>query len=325
MNHNGDPALARGLVDAAADAGADVVKFQSFRSERLVRHDAPKARYQQETTSASEGQFEMLRRLELSEEAHAALVNHARERGIEFLSTPFDETSVDLLERLGVRRFKIASGEITNLPLLRHIGSQRKPVILSTGMSTLDEIGAALEAVRDAGASDVTLLHCVSDYPTRPEDVNLRVMISLQERFGVAVGFSDHTQGIAVAIAAVALGARVIEKHLTLDRSLPGPDHRASLEPREFAQLVRCIREAEVSIGDGYKRLTVEEQSTRRVARRSLVAAVDLSAGTVLEPRHVTAKRPGTGISPMEIDRVLGRTLRRAVAQDALLTWDALE
>jgi N-acetylneuraminate synthase/N,N'-diacetyllegionaminate synthase len=325
VNHNGDPGLAERLVDVAADAGADAVKFQTFRAEALVRRGTPKAAYQVETTGAGEGQLEMLRRLELDEPAHRALAERSRRRGLTFLSTPFDEASVDLLERIGVPRFKVPSGEVTNLLLLRHVGSKRRPVILSTGMATLEEVGAAVDALVGAGAPEVTLLHCVSDYPTRPEDVNLRAMQTLRERFMRPVGLSDHTRGIAVPLAAAALGAVAIEKHVTLDRALPGPDHRASLEPHELREMVRGIREVEAALGDGVRRLTPGEMETRRIARRSLVAAEDLPAGTLLEVRHVTAKRPGAGIPPMELDRILGRRLKRAVSRDELLTWDALE
>jgi N-acetylneuraminate synthase/N,N'-diacetyllegionaminate synthase len=325
VNHNGDPVRAEELVDIAARAGADAVKFQTFRAAHLVQEDAPKAPYQKETTGSAESQYEMLRKLELSEAAHESLAQRCRERGLEFLSTPFDPASADLLERLGVARYKIASGEITNLPLLLHVGSKGKPVILSTGMSSLEEIGAALGSLRSAGAPGVTLLHCVSDYPTRPEDVNLRVMETLRSRFGVPVGFSDHTSGIAVPIAAAALGATVIEKHFTTDRKLPGPDHRASLEPGELAAMVRGIRDAEKALGDGHRRLTPGEISTRPIARRSLVAAEDLPPGTVVEARHLTARRPGTGISPMEIDRLVGRRLKTAVRKDSMITWAHLE
>lgn len=324
VNHNGDPELARRLVDLAAEAGADAVKFQTFRADALVRKDAPKADYQKATTGSAEGQYEMLRKLELSEEAHRTLAAHCRARGIEFLSTPFDESAADLLERIGVARYKIGSGEITNLFLLRHIAAKKKPVILSTGMSTIDEVGAAVSALRAAGTTDLRLLHCVSDYPTRPEDMNLRVMETLRSRFGVPVGLSDHTQGTAVALAAVALGAVAVEKHVTLDSGLPGPDHRASLEPADLRAMIRGIREVEAALGVPEKTLTSGEASTRQVARRSLVAAADLAPGTVLHQSNLAAKRPGTGISPMELDRVVGRKLRRAVSRDAILSWDDL-
>jgi len=324
VNHGGDLDRAIQLVDRAAMAGADAVKFQTFRADTLVRRDAPKADYQIAATGNAESQYEMLRKLELSEEDHRRLAGHCKDRKIEFLSTPFDEDSADLLERIGVERFKIGSGEITNLLLLRHIAAKRKPVILSTGMSTLDDVEAALSALKRAGATDLRLLHCVSDYPTRPEDMNLRVMETLRNRFRVPVGLSDHTTGIAVSLAAVALGAVAIEKHITLDRTLPGPDHRASLEPAELEALVKGIREIEAALGSSEKRLTEGERSTQKVARRSLVAREAVAAGVPLERRHLAAKRPGLGISPMELDQVLGRTLKRPLAKDAILKWDDL-
>lgn len=325
VNHNGDPVLARRMVDVAADAGADAVKFQTFHADALAREDAPKAEYQKETTGTTESQYAMLRKLELPDELHCDLAERSRERGIEFLSTAFDERSADLLDHLGMPRFKVASGEITNLPLLQHVAAKRKPVILSTGMSTLPEIGAALGILEKGGAAGITLLHCVSDYPTRPQDVNLRVMELLRRTFGVPVGFSDHTPGASVALAAVALGAVIIEKHFTLDRNLPGPDHRASLDPGALRDLISGIREVEAALGREEKRLTAGEESTRLVARRSLVAAEDLPAGTVLEARHLLAKRPGRGISPMQMGLVIGRQLRSPVNRDSLLSWDLFE
>lgn len=324
VNHNGDLGRALDLVDRSAAAGADAVKFQTFRADSLVRPDAPKAEYQVATTGNAENQYEMLRKLELSEDAHRSLAQRCRERRIEFLSTPFDEGSVDLLERIGVTRYKIGSGEITNLFLLRHIAAKRRPVILSTGMSTLDDVHLALQALGAGGASDITLLHCVSDYPTRPEDINLRVMDTLRTRFGLPVGLSDHTTGIAISLAAAARGAVVLEKHVTLDRTLAGPDHRASLEPGELADLVKGVREIEVALGSPEKGLTAGERSTQKVARRSLVAAEAVGAGVVLERRHLAAKRPGTGISPMDVDKVLGRRLKRPLAKDAPIAWDDL-
>jgi N-acetylneuraminate synthase len=325
VNHNGNLDLAKQLVEVAKAAGADAVKFQSFRTDRLVRSDAPKADYQKETTGADGGQMEMLRGLELSPSSHRFLARTCSDLGIEFVSSPFDEESADLLDSLGVRRFKVASGEITNLILLRHIAKKGKPLIISTGMAVLDEIRAAVDAVRAAGVSDITLLHCVSDYPTRPEDVNLRFMESLRDAFRLPVGLSDHTPGIAVSIAAVALGACVIEKHITLGHDLGGPDHRASMEPDEFTALVRGIREAESALGSREKQLTPGEQRTRQVARRSLMAAAAMPAGTILESRHLTSKRPGTGLSPMELDKVLGKRLRVAKERDEMIGWGDLE
>jgi N-acetylneuraminate synthase len=316
VNHNGDLELARRLVDLAAEAGADAVKFQTFTADALVRRNAPKAEYQKETTGEAEGQHGMLRKLELGESAHRELADRCRSRGIEFLSTPFDESAADLLERIGVNRFKLASGEVTNLLLLRHVAAKGKPVILSTGMATMLEVGAALTALRSAGARDVSLLHCVSDYPTRPQDANLRVMETIRKAFDVPVGFSDHTVGISISLAAAALGAAVLEKHVTLDKNLPGPDHRASLDPAELKAMIRGVREIESAVGTGQKVLTPGEQSNLVVVRRSLVFTADLPPGTVLERRHLGAKRPASGLSPMELDRIVGRKLQRAVRRD---------
>jgi N,N'-diacetyllegionaminate synthase len=325
VNHNGDLDLARRLVDAAAEAGADAVKFQTFRTEALVSGAAPKARYQVETTGERESQRAMLARLELSAEAHAGLRDHATRRGLVFFSTPFDEASADLLARLGVELLKIPSGEVTNLPLLRHVAAKRLPVLLSTGMCTLEEVAAAVEAIRAAGDPPLAILHCVSAYPAPAEDTNLRAMETLRARFGVPVGLSDHSLGLEIALAAVARGAAVLEKHLTLDRALPGPDHRASLEPADFGALVRGVRAIESALGDGAKRPMPSELDTRAVARRSLVAARPLPAGHRLTRDDIAIKRPGTGIPPGELERLLGRRLARSVEADALLDWTLFE
>jgi N-acetylneuraminate synthase/N,N'-diacetyllegionaminate synthase len=325
VNHNGDLELARRLIDAAAAAGADAVKFQTFRTDALVSAAAPKARYQLETTGGAESQRGMLTRLELSAEAHAGLREHATRRGLVFFSTPFDEDSADLLDRLGVEVLKVPSGEVTNLPLVRHVAAKGRPVLLSTGMSTLDEVAAAVETIRAAGDPPLAILHCVSAYPAPAEDTNLRAMDTLRARFGCPVGLSDHSLGLEIALAAVARGAAALEKHLTLDRALPGPDHRASLEPAQFAALVRGVRTVEAALGDGDKRPMPSELDTRAVARRSLVAARALPAGHRLVRADVAIKRPGTGIPPAELSRVLGRRLSRAVAADDLLDWAALD
>jgi N-acetylneuraminate synthase len=325
VNHNGDMDLARRLVDAAAEAGADAVKFQTFRTDALVSRAAPKAGYQVETTGAGESQRAMLARLELNEAQHAELRDRAVARGILFFSTPFDEASADVLERLGVTVFKVPSGEVTNLPFLRHVARKGRPVILSTGMCTLVEVEAAVRAVREAGDPPLVLLHCLSAYPAPAAEVNLRAMATLRERFGVPVGFSDHTLGIQVALAAAALGAAVIEKHLTLDTALPGPDHRASLPPAEMAALVRGVRAVESALGDGDKRPMPSEADTRSVARKSLVAARDLKAGERLSRAAVAIKRPGTGIAPADLERALGRVLRHDLAADDVIGWSALE
>ncbi|HZO39647.1 MAG TPA: N-acetylneuraminate synthase [Methylomirabilota bacterium] len=325
VNHNGDPALARALIDAAADSAADAVKFQTFRTSALTSRTAPKAAYQIEATGAGESQSEMLMRLELSTETLRALQAHAAARGIVFFSTPFDEASADTLAALGVPMFKIPSGEITNLPLLRHIAAKGKPIILSTGMSTLDEVEQALAAIGDVADVPVAILHCVSAYPAPVGEVNLRAMDALRDRFGRPVGLSDHTLGLEIALAAVARGAAIVEKHLTLDKNLPGPDHRASLEPAEMAALVRGIRNIEAALGDGVKRPMPSELDTRRVARKSLVAARALRAGEELVKDAVAVKRPGTGISPAELERALGRRVRRDLAADDVIDWTALE
>ena len=324
VNHNGDLDLALQLVDIAADAGADLVKFQTFSADRLATRSARKADYQASTTGADESQHSMLRRLELSEDAHRMLIAHCAQRGIGFFSTGFDIECVDLLVRLGLQRFKIPSGEITNLPYLRHVGQLARhgsPVILSTGMATLGEIDAALGVLEGAGTArrQITVLHCNTDYPTPAHEVNLRAMTSIAQAFGVAVGYSDHTQGIAVAIAAVALGASVIEKHFTVSRSLPGPDHPASLEPGELKSMVAAIRTIEQALGDGIKRPTPGELKNRPVARKSLVALQPIAAGELFSADNLGAKRPGSGLSPMRWDELIGRPATRAYAADALI------
>jgi len=324
VNHNGDPALARRLIAAAAAAGADAVKFQTFRAEALVTRHAPKAAYQAETTGSGEGQWEMLGRLELGPEAHAALRDESAKRGILFFSSPFDEASADTLEALGVALFKLPSGEITNPRLLRHVAAKGRPIILSTGMSTLDEVAAAVAVIRGAGDPPLALLHCVSAYPAPAEETNLRAVDTLRERFGCPVGLSDHTTGIEIALAAVARGAAIVEKHFTLDKGLPGPDHRASLEPDELAGLVRAVRRVEAALGDGEKRPMPSEADTRRVARKSLVAARAIRPGERLTADLIAVKRPGTGISPADLDRALGRTVVRALAADEVIDWAAL-
>ncbi|MEE2746391.1 MAG: N-acetylneuraminate synthase [Pseudomonadota bacterium] len=322
VNHNGDIELAKKLIDAAADAGADLVKFQTFKAKRLATHAAPKADYQSSTTKDAQSQFAMLRQLELSEEMHETLVAHCISRNIGFFSTGFDIESLDYLVSLGAKRFKVPSGEITNLLYLRHIGAFGKPVILSTGMATLGEIEAAVEVLEAAGTSraEITVLHCNTEYPTPMQDVNLLAMCSLRDAFGVAVGYSDHTPGIEVSIAAVALGATVIEKHLTLDRNLAGPDHKASLEPHEFTAMVSAVRNIEQAMGDGIKRPSPSEAKNKSIARKSLVAAKPIVAGELFTLENVTVKRPGIGISPMHWDEAIGRVASRNFELDELIS-----
>jgi N,N'-diacetyllegionaminate synthase len=321
VNHNGDMDLAHRLVDAAADAGADIVKFQTFSADRLVTADARKAEYQREGTAADESQYAMIKRLELSRPAHIELIERCRSRGIAFFSTAFDEQSVDLLVDLGLEWFKVASGEITNLPLLRRIGREGKPVILSTGMATLGDIESAMAVLENAGTrrDRITVLHCNTEYPTPMADVNLRAMLSIGDAFGVRIGYSDHTPGTEVAIAAVALGASIIEKHFTLDRTLPGPDHKASLEPTELKAMVQAIRNIEQALGDGIKRPTASESKNIAVARKSLVAARAIRAGEIFDATNLGVKRPGTGVSPMLWDEVIGRKAPRDFAADELI------
>lgn len=325
VNHNGDLKMARALIDVAVEAGADAVKFQTFRADRLATPDAPKAEYQLRTTGDEESQLEMLRRLELSADAHRELQSYCRERGIIFLSTPFDEEAVDLLDSLGVPAFKISSGDVTNSPLLEHVASKGKPIILSTGMSELSEVIEAVSVLHTEGCENPVLLHCVTDYPADPADVNLRAMATMSSAFDVPVGFSDHTEGIDVALAAVALGACVIEKHFTLDRSLPGPDHRASLEPAELRELVRSIRRVETALGNGRKVPTASEAETAKVARRSLVAARDIPAGATLKRDMVVLRRPGTGLSPAMLNGLLGLRAVREIAAGTLLDADMFD
>ena len=316
VNHNGDIALAKSLIDAAADAGADIVKFQTFSTDRLVSISADKAEYQVAASDPTETQHAMLKRLELSESMHVALIKHCKLRGIQFLSTAFDIESIDLLLALDQQLFKIPSGEITNLPYLRHIGRIGKPVIISTGMSNMSEIGAALSALEVAGMprSLITVLHCTTNYPTVMPDVNLRAMLTIKDAFGVSVGYSDHTSGIEVSIAAVAMGATVIEKHFTTDRSLPGPDQKASLEPDELTEMVEAIRNIELALGDGEKKATVSESENMPVARKSIVASCAIKIGDKLTEANLTTKRPGFGISPMEWDRIIGTLATRDFA-----------
>jgi N-acetylneuraminate synthase len=314
VNHGGDLSVADQLIEAAARAGADAVKFQTFSADRLVTPDARKASYQKETTGEG-SQHAMLKRLELSADDHRHLLETCAAHDIEFMSTPFDEESADLLETLGVSAYKVSSGDLTNLPFLRYLADKGRPLIVSTGMANIGEVEDAVSAVEGA---DLTLLHCVSNYPTEPAHVNLKAMETLR-CFGHPVGYSDHTLGIEFPIAAVALGATVIEKHFTLNRSLPGPDHRASLEPGELAEMVRAIRNIEAGLGDGRKRPAPGEDETAAVARKSLVAARDIASGEVLTEELVTARRPGTGLSPKFLSMVVGRRAARDIAENELL------
>lgn len=321
VNHNGDIELAKKLIAAAASAGADIVKFQTFKADSLVTKTASKAAYQKDTTGAEESQHEMVRKLELSRTDHEVLIEECRRQGIAFFSTAFDADSFDMLIQQGLKQVKIPSGELTNLPLLRYMTRLGMPVMLSTGMANLGEIEAAITVIEQAGTPRhcITLLHCTTEYPAPMEDVNLLAMLAMKAAFGVDVGYSDHTPGIEVAIAAVALGATVIEKHFTLDRNLPGPDHQASLEPHELKAMVGAIRNVERALGDGIKRPSASELKNKPIARKSLVATKDINVGEKFTSENVGTKRPGTGISPMRWDEVIGRPATRAFVADELL------
>lgn len=324
VNHNGDFRAAKRLVDAARRAGADAVKFQTFKAEKIASASAALAPYQKKTLGRGGGQLDMIRLLELSERDHERLFEYCAKSGILFMSSPFDEESADMLDKLGVDRFKLPSGEITNRALLRHVAGKGKPVILSTGMSTLAEVRRAVGWILGRRRVPLTLLHCVTEYPAPPDQVNLRAMDTLRETFRVPVGYSDHTLGIEISVAAAARGAAVIEKHLTLDRRLPGPDQAASLEPDDFKAMVASIRLVESALGDGVKRMAPCERRNRVAARRSLVAARDLPRGRRLEAGDLVAKRPGSGIPPERLAGLLGRALKRPLRRDRLLAWGDL-
>lgn len=321
VNHNGDLQLAKQLIAAAKAAGADIVKFQTFKTENLVTKTAEKALYQKGTTNSAESQYAMIRKLELSRADHEVLIKACRHHGIGFFSTAFDTHSFDMLVEMGLDQVKVPSGELTNLPLLRYMTRLGMPVMLSTGMATLGEIEAALAAIEQAGTPRhlVTVLHCTTEYPAPMVDVNLRAMVSMKAAFGVEVGYSDHTPGIEISVAAVALGARVIEKHFTIDRTLPGPDHQASLEPHEFKAMVDAIRNVEVALGDGVKRPSASELKNKPIARKSLVAIRSIRAGESFSADNIGTKRPGTGISPMLWDEVMGRPAPRNFSVDELI------
>ena len=321
VNHNGSVDLAKKLIDVASISGADAVKFQTFKAENLVAKDTQKAEYQKQTTDASESQFDMIKKLELDVEAHKELIAYCQEKDIMFLSTPFDHESIDLLSDLGLKIFKIASGEITNLPYLRHVGSLDKQVILSTGMSNLKEVGDALNILINAGTSkdNITVLHANTMYPTPMEDVNLNAMLTIQKEFDVAVGYSDHTLGIEVDIAAVAMGASCIEKHFTLDKTMEGPDHKASLEPKELKELVSSIRNIEKAFGSSEKKPSPSESVNIDISRKSIVAKIDIKKDEKFTDKNITTKRPGNGISPMKWDEIVGSIAQKDYKDDELI------
>jgi N-acetylneuraminate synthase/N,N'-diacetyllegionaminate synthase len=324
VNHNGSVAMACELVTAAKVAGADAVKFQDFRADSLVARSAPKAQYQKTAVPGDDNQYAMLQGLELSPDDFKLIHDHCLATGIEFLASPFDEQAADRLVDLGMRVIKIPSGEITNLPLLRHLGSLKRSIILSTGMSWLGEVETAVRTLQESGATDITLLHCVTEYPAPPEQINLRAMRTLCEAFGLPVGYSDHTPGTEIAVAATALGATVIEKHLTLDTSLPGPDHSASLDPIAFKSMVTAIRNVERALGSGRKEPAPCEVPNMVVARKSVVSARTINAGQRIEPNDVVVKRPGSGIAPSDLELVIGRLASRDIEVDQVINWSDL-
>jgi N,N'-diacetyllegionaminate synthase len=322
VNHNGSIEIARKMIDAATEAGTDAVKFQTFEAERFVSSMAPKAEYQKRTTSKLESQLEMLKSLELDVNSHGELIDYCKGKGIIFLSSPFDLESVELLDEFGLEIFKIPSGEITNMPLLRKIGRLKRKIILSTGMADLEEIKVALDVLIEAGTQkrDITVLHCNTQYPTPIEDVNLRAMLTIKNTFDVKVGYSDHTLGIEVPISAVALGASVIEKHFTLDRNMDGPDHKTSLNPDELKAMVDAIRNIEKALGNGIKAPAPSELKNKPIVRKSIVAAKPISQGEVFTEQNITTKRPATGISPIEWDNVVGKIANRDFKRDEPIT-----
>lgn len=318
VNHNGSVPLAKEMIRRAADCGADIIKFQTFEPQALVTRSARKAAYQEQATGSSEGQLAMLQKLQLPREAYPELMEECRKCGVEFLSTPFDLSSIRLLEELKIGCWKVPSGEITNLPYLQAVAQTGKPVILSTGMAELCEVERALEILRTGGAP-ITLLHCTTEYPAPFGEVNLRAMWTLREHFSLPVGYSDHTEGIEIPIAAAALGAVILEKHFTLDQTMPGPDHRASLEPKELRAMVKAVRHIEAALGDGKKQPAPSEIKNRQAARKSIVAARPIAAGEPFTEQNLTVKRPGTGISPMRWYELLGKAAKRDFEEDELI------
>lgn len=325
VNHNGDLSMAKRLIDAASDAGADAVKFQTFHADSLVTASACKADYQKDTTGAGESQYAMLKRLELGDKDFFDLAEYSRQKGIIFLSTPFDTSSVDLLDRIGVPAFKISSGDLTNAPLLAYIARKNKPVILSTGMATLEEARKAVDNVTRAGNNQIVILHCVTSYPAKIEEANLLAIKTLQNAFNYLTGFSDHTPGWIAPLGAIALGSCVLEKHITLDKSLPGPDHRASMEPGEFKEMVTLVRIMEKALGTGEKVPGKEEVGIKDVARKSVTSSRNIPRGQTISADMLTIKRPGTGIDPGYFDEVCGKAAKVDIGLDEPITWDMIE
>ncbi len=321
VNHNGNLQTAKRLIDVAAEAGADYVKFQTFKAELAISKNAQKADYQKQTTDSNESQFDMIKKLELDKEAHENLIKHSKEKGIKFLSTPFDLESIDLLFELGIELYKIPSGEITNYPYLKKIAQKKLPVIMSTGMANMQEIEEALEILLQNGLQKerIVILHANTEYPTPMKDVNLKAMLTIGKTFNVAYGYSDHTNGIEIPIAATALGATVIEKHFTLDKKMKGPDHKASLEPDELKAMVKAIRNIDLAMGDGIKKPSPSENKNIKIARKSIVAKTAIQKGDIFSENNITTKRPGTGVSPMRWNEVIGKKAIKDFSEDDLI------
>lgn len=322
VNHNGSLEIAKRLVDMAKECGADAVKFQTFKAEESTGRNAEKAEYQKENDTIEDSQFEMLKRLELPFEDFIQLKKYCEEKQIDFISTPDGKESLNFLNSIDVAKIKIGSTEVTNYPFLQEIAKSGKAIIFSTGMSTLGEVEKAVNVLQDNGAASIVLMHCTTDYPTEYEDVNLRAMVTLKNAFHVSVGYSDHTVGVEAAIAAVALGASMIEKHITLDRCMQGPDHKASMPPQEFAEYIRCIRNTEVLLGSGKKEPTAREKTMMQQVRRSILTSSYLEKGTILTEDLICLKRPGTGIAPEFVPIVLGRRLKRDMEKEEIIKWD---
>jgi N,N'-diacetyllegionaminate synthase len=323
VNHNGSIDIAKKLIDKAFEAGADIIKFQTFKASTITSKKSEKAEYQKKMTGADEGQYEMLKRLELNETHHHILKEYCESKPIEFLSTPFDLQSIDLLKGLGINIGKIPSGELTNLPYLRKMAQNFENIILSTGMANLEEVKIAANVLLSSGLKKehLTVLHCTTEYPTPMKDVNLNAMLTIRKELNVAVGYSDHTNGIEIPIAATALGATIIEKHFTLDRNMEGPDHQSSLEPEELKSMVAAIRNIEIALGDGIKTPSESEKKNIGIARKSIHILNNLPAGHILEEGDLIMKRPGDGISPMEMDQVIGKKLLKPLNEDDKLNW----
>lgn len=321
VNHNGDIDTAKEMICRAKEADCDCVKFQTFFADDLVTKEAPQAQYQVLNLGKRESQYDMLKRLELGEEAFSILKEQCEKNDIEFMSTPFDQKSVDILERVGIKRYKMSSGDITNKPLLEYVALKNKPVIISTGMSTLQEVKDAVEWVEGMGNTDISLLHCTSNYPAPYAEVNMNAMVTMMRNFSYPIGYSDHTKGYEIPIMAVSMGACIIEKHFTLDKNMPGPDHKASLDYNELKKMVSQIRHIEDAFGDGEKRPVKSEMSTREVARKSIVLACSMKTGEMIKEENLAVKRPGNGLAPSEIQRIIGRRMLRDMEKDDMIRW----